>query len=181
MKKYICEKLRNTRLIWIGLELLKNTRQLSSVALSASSDRFAGTEWSDTSTYQHRTHSKKICSLQSSSVETHHIIPKPNLNSKTIRTFKFYQIWETEKAQPELHNVTSLFSDGNNESLLALLSSYTAAVDSARRAGRPADEAQMWRSGHVLIPASPACQIMVALDSVHTAHGAPWLTHPHFQ
>lgn len=44
----------------------------------------------------------------------HHIIPKPNLNSKTFRTFKFYQIWETETAQPELPNVTSLFSDGNN-------------------------------------------------------------------
>jgi len=44
------------------LSLLRNTRHLSSAALSASSDRFAGTE-PHTSTYPNRTHSKKLCSL----------------------------------------------------------------------------------------------------------------------
>ncbi len=86
-------------------------------------------------------------------------------------TIKLYQISDTETAQPELYNVTSLFPDANNESLPAPLSSYTAAAERSRRAGGPADEVQMWRLGHVLVPASPACQIMVALDSVHTAHG----------
>ncbi len=85
-------------------------------------------------------------------------------------TIKLYQISDTETAQPELYNMTSLFPDANNKSLPAPLSSYTTAAERSRRAGGPADEVQMWRLGHVLVPASPACQIMVALDSVHTAH-----------
>lgn len=98
-------------------------------------------------------------------MELHHSILKPKLE------FQDQYISDTETAQPELHNVTSLFPDANNESLPAPLSSYIAAVERSRRAGRPADEVQMWRSGHMLVPASPACQIMVALYSVHTAHG----------
>lgn len=35
------------------------------------------------------------------------------------------------------------------------------------------DEVHVWCLGHVLIPVSPACQIMIALYSVHKAHGKP--------
>lgn len=110
-----------------------------------------------------RTQSRRFCSLNLVCGATYF----QNLYSKIIRTIRFNQICYTETLYPQLHNVTSPFPDANNGSLPASSSSYTAAVGwhCSRRAGRTADEVQMWRSGHVLIPASPACQIMAALCS----------------